>query len=155
MKPPFPAILFVTILKCLKMLEFFLQIITMILLFCLITARKRSLGQGNVFTPVCHSVHWHALGRGRRLVSQHALGRGRGFGFPACTGKGEGLVSQHALELPSETSALILECSTCFTVVSRFLAVSRRLPTTVHRILPQPGRYWTSVEREPSGTRQP
>ena len=21
------------------------------------TARKRSLGQGNVFTPVCHSVH--------------------------------------------------------------------------------------------------
>ena len=23
----------------------------------LITARKRSLGQGNVFTPVCHSVH--------------------------------------------------------------------------------------------------
>ena len=25
------------------------------------TARKRSLGQGNIFTPVCHSVH-----RGRR-----------------------------------------------------------------------------------------
>ena len=24
---------------------------------CLVTARKRSLGQGNVFTPVCHSVH--------------------------------------------------------------------------------------------------
>ena len=23
----------------------------------LITARKRSLGQGNIFTPVCHSVH--------------------------------------------------------------------------------------------------
>ena len=23
----------------------------------IITARKRSLGQGNVFTPVCHSVH--------------------------------------------------------------------------------------------------
>ena len=22
-----------------------------------ITARKRSLGQGNIFTPVCHSVH--------------------------------------------------------------------------------------------------
>ena len=21
------------------------------------TARKRSLGQGNIFTPVCHSVH--------------------------------------------------------------------------------------------------
>ena len=23
----------------------------------LITARKRSLGQGNIFAPVCHSVH--------------------------------------------------------------------------------------------------
>ena len=23
----------------------------------LVTARKRSLGQGNIFTPVCHSVH--------------------------------------------------------------------------------------------------
>ena len=23
----------------------------------IITARKRSLGQGNMFTPVCHSVH--------------------------------------------------------------------------------------------------
>ena len=23
----------------------------------IITARKRSLGQGNIFTPVCHSVH--------------------------------------------------------------------------------------------------
>ena len=28
------------------------------------TARKRSLGQGNVFTPVCHSVHsGHRSGR--------------------------------------------------------------------------------------------
>ena len=26
-------------------------------LFRLFTARKRSLGQGNIFTPVCHSVH--------------------------------------------------------------------------------------------------
>ena len=24
---------------------------------CMVTARKRSLGQGNIFTPVCHSVH--------------------------------------------------------------------------------------------------
>ena len=23
----------------------------------IVTARKRSLGQGNIFTPVCHSVH--------------------------------------------------------------------------------------------------
>ena len=28
------------------------------------TARKRSLGQGNVFTPVCHSVHRGSLCRG-------------------------------------------------------------------------------------------
>ena len=25
--------------------------------FNIFTARKRSLGQGNIFTPVCHSVH--------------------------------------------------------------------------------------------------
>ena len=28
-----------------------------LLTLILITARKRSLGQGNIFTPVCHSVH--------------------------------------------------------------------------------------------------
>ena len=33
-----------------------------------ITTRKRSLGKGNIFTPVCHSVH-----RGVVVVSQHAL----------------------------------------------------------------------------------
>ena len=36
----------------------------------LITARKRSLGQGNVFTPVCHSVH-------RGGVSQNTMGWGQ------------------------------------------------------------------------------
>ena len=40
------------------------------LFFAFITARKRSLGQGNVFTPVCDSVH------GVGCVSQHAMGRG-------------------------------------------------------------------------------
>ena len=34
--------------------------------YFLVTAHKRSLGQGNVFTPVCHSVHRGAL------TSQHA-----------------------------------------------------------------------------------
>ena len=29
-----------------------------------ITARKQSLGQGNVFTPVCHSVHMGVHSRG-------------------------------------------------------------------------------------------
>ena len=47
------------------------------------TAHKQSLGQGNVFTPVCESVHamqWgrHLLGRnpqGRHLLGRHPLGR--------------------------------------------------------------------------------
>ena len=34
-----------------------LQNIGLLLLFVFFTARKRSLGQGNIFTPVCHSVH--------------------------------------------------------------------------------------------------
>ena len=55
------------------------------------TARKRGPGQGNVFTPVCYSVH----GGGEGLASQHALGKG--VGFPAGNGKGGGLASQHAL----------------------------------------------------------
>ena len=46
----------------------------------IIYARKRSLGQGNIFTPVCHSVH-----RGR-VVSQHALQQGGGI--PACLAAG-------------------------------------------------------------------
>ena len=37
----------------------------------LVTARKRSLGQGNVFTPVCHSVH------GGGVCIQRGLGLGR------------------------------------------------------------------------------
>ena len=35
----------------------------------LVTARKRSLGQGNIFTPVCHSVH-----RGECLARYTPLG---------------------------------------------------------------------------------
>ena len=55
----------------------------------LFTARKRSLGQGNIFTPVCHSVHGggmlsqHAL----QMVSQHALQEG---GVPGLGGSGPG-----------------------------------------------------------------
>ena len=30
----------------------------------ILTARKRRLGQGNVFTPVCHSVHRGVWSRG-------------------------------------------------------------------------------------------
>ena len=39
----------------------------------LITARKRSLGQGNIFTPVCHSVH-----RGACVVAGGVRGSGGG-----------------------------------------------------------------------------
>ena len=33
------------------------QIFLITIIFIIITARKRSLGQGNIFAPVCHSVH--------------------------------------------------------------------------------------------------
>ena len=59
-----------------------------------ITARKRSLGQGNIFTPVCHSVHkgmcmvapeggcaWLLWGEGACVV---ALGGMCGFIWGAC-----------------------------------------------------------------------
>ena len=38
--------------------------------FVLITARIRSLGQGNVFTGICHSVHG---GGGGRLPSHNVM----------------------------------------------------------------------------------
>ena len=91
------------------------------------TARKRSLGQGNVFTPVCHSVHrggwWlpsmHWEGE---FPSMHWEG---GVGFPTYTG----LASQHALGsggwLPSmhwnwekRAVCILLEC---FLVENEFL----------------------------------
>ena len=37
--------------------------------FSLITVRKRSLGQGNIFAPVCHSVH-----RGGGGTAQSVMG---------------------------------------------------------------------------------
>ena len=55
-----------------------------------ITSRKRSLGQGNIFTPVCHSVHRGAcmvaggvcmVARGACVV---ALGGMRGCSGEAC-----------------------------------------------------------------------
>ena len=42
-----------------------------------ITARKRSLGQGNVFTPVCHSVH----NCGGWLPTMHHRSHDRGSAF--------------------------------------------------------------------------
>ena len=51
----------------------------------LFTARKRSLGQGNIFTPVCHSVH--RGGHAKLLGGGHAwlLGGGmHGFIRGAC-----------------------------------------------------------------------
>ena len=56
----------------------------------IITARKRSLGQGNIFTPVCHSVHRGGKMPGPRgvpggcLLPGGLLPGGRG----ACSGDG-------------------------------------------------------------------
>ena len=47
----------------------------------LITARKRSLGQGNVFTPVCHSVHG---GGGRRGLCPNMHHRSHDSGGGVC-----------------------------------------------------------------------
>ena len=38
-------------------------------LFRIFTARKRSLGQGNIFAPVCHSVHRESTWTGTPLAS--------------------------------------------------------------------------------------
>ena len=53
------------------------------LLELLITAHKRSLGQGNVFTPVCHSVH---RGKGDWLPSMHHMTRGVCIQGVSCIG---------------------------------------------------------------------
>ena len=75
----------------------------------LVTARKQSLGQGNIFTPVCHSVHGervpgqipprsrytpleqvHPLGPGTPQHKVHPLGRGTppGTRYPFPPGPG-------------------------------------------------------------------
>ena len=57
-----------------------------------ITARKRSLGQGNIFTPVCHSVHrgWVVSQHALQVVSQHALQQG-GLLLGGCLVRGVGV----------------------------------------------------------------
>ena len=64
-------------------------------MFCnFFTARKRSLRQGNIFTPVCHSVHGGVPGPGRGclLLGVSALGRRR-----VCSGEGGGVCSRGCL----------------------------------------------------------
>ena len=51
------------------------------------TARKRSLGQGNIFTPVCHSVHGGVSQHALQVVSQHALQQGV-CAIPGCLAAG-------------------------------------------------------------------
>ena len=41
----------------LNAISYVLDKINLTWLYLTVTARKRSLGQGNIFTPVCHSVH--------------------------------------------------------------------------------------------------
>ena len=47
---------------------------TKILKRWIITAHKRSLGQGNVFTPVCYSARGRGYGNGVGCVFQYAIG---------------------------------------------------------------------------------
>ena len=55
------------------------------------TARKRSLGQGNVFTPVCHSVHGGRAGSASRGEgSLHSGGLGWGWAYPQLDAMGYG-----------------------------------------------------------------
>ena len=60
-----------------------------------ITARKRSLGQGNIFTPVCHSVH-----RGGMCGCGGEAGGGRawllGGAMCGCSGGMRGCLGGHA-----------------------------------------------------------
>ena len=58
------------------------------------TTRKRSLGQGNIFTPVCHSVH---RGDGGGGIPACIAG-----GIPACLAAGGCVLFQHALQVVSE-----------------------------------------------------
>ena len=77
-------------------------------IFSLVTARKRSLGQGNIFTPVCHSVQGgHALllrGGGVSVVAGVMHGcSGGGGGRGACMvalGGMRGCSGGHAWLLP-------------------------------------------------------
>ena len=55
---------------------------------------KRSLGQGNVFTSVCHSVHRRGDGF-PACITGHMTGIQGGGWFPACTSiQGEGFASR-------------------------------------------------------------
>ena len=67
--------------------QLLLRMVSILLECILVTTHKQSLEQGNIFTPVCHSVHrgvvlsQHAL----QVVSQHAL---QGGAIPACIAGG-------------------------------------------------------------------
>ena len=104
-----------------------------------------SLGQVNIFTPVCHSVHrgglasQHALGNGG-LASQHALGRG--VGFPVCTGEGEWgwLPSMH---WEKRAVCILLEC---FLVSKSILKSQLRIlyiEITMQRVIFASSGFWS------------
>ena len=72
----------------------------------IITARKRSLGQGNIFTPVCHSVH-RGWGLPQCMLGYHPLTLGPGTPWdqapPGPGPPGDPPGSRHPL-LPQEQS---------------------------------------------------
>ena len=53
----------------------------------IITARKRSLGQGNIFTPVCHSVHRGGIPACIAGSIPTCLAAGGRCAIPACIGE--------------------------------------------------------------------
>ena len=70
----------------------------------LVTARKRSLGQGNVFTPVSHSDHrgvgvYPIMHLGRGCISQHVLHDALGRAYVA---EGGGVHPQIEASLPNQ-----------------------------------------------------
>ena len=52
--------------------------------YLFITARKRSLGQGNIFTPVCHSVHTGVPGGAPPPRTATAMGGTHTTGMHSC-----------------------------------------------------------------------
>ena len=81
--------------------------------YCIITARKRSLGQGNIFTPVCHSVH--RGGRAWLLWGGHAwsLGGMRGRSGGVCVVAPGGCAwdtTRHGDTVNERAVRILLEC---------------------------------------------
>ena len=94
------------------------RVLNLAVLLGIFTARKRSLGQGNIFAPVCHSVHRGGCfllggvlppgGRGGASSGGGAFSRGKGGGgcfLRGCFLLGGGASSQGGSGDPSPKTA--------------------------------------------------